>query len=40
MYFTKTEVDHFFEEILKKNPNCEFIIGIGKQNFLSKILKI
>ena len=21
------------------NPNCEFIIGIGKQNFLSKIAK-
>ncbi len=39
MYFTKTEIKNFFEEILKKNPNCEFIIGIGKQNFLSKILK-
>lgn len=39
MYFTKTEVEHFFKEILKKNPNCEFVIGIGKQNFLSKILK-
>ncbi len=39
MYFTKTEVEHFFEEILKKNTNCEFIIGIGKQNLLSKILK-
>ncbi len=23
----------------KKNPNCEFIFGIGKQNIISKIAK-
>ena len=39
MYFSKKEIEFLFEEIFKKNPNCEFIIGIGKQNFLSKILK-
>ena len=39
MYLTQDEIKELFQKIYKKNPKCEFLIGIGKQNFLSKILK-
>ena len=39
MYLTQDEIKELFQKIYKKNPKCEFLIGIGKQNFLSKLLK-
>ena len=39
MYLKKNEIQNIFNRFYKKNKNCEFIIGIGKQNFLSIILK-
>ena len=35
----KDEIFNLFEIIKKINPHCEFIIGIGKQNLISKIAK-
>ncbi len=39
MYMKKDEICNLFEIIKKINPHCEFIIGIGKQNLISKIAK-
>ncbi len=39
MYMNKNQISELFDQIKKINPNCEFIIGIGKQNFLSKLAK-
>ncbi len=39
MYMNKNNISELFDQIKIINPNCEFIIGIGKQNFLSKLAK-
>ncbi len=39
MYMHKDRIAKLLDYIKSFNPNCEFIIGIGKQNFLSKIAK-
>ena len=39
MYMTKEEVNKLFHQIKKINYKSEFVIGIGKQNLLSKIGK-
>ena len=39
MYFSKDEINNFFDKIYKKNSKCEFVIGIGKQNTISKLAK-
>tara|TARA_B100000959_G_scaffold237263_1_gene256513 strand:- start:1124 stop:1633 length:510 start_codon:yes stop_codon:yes gene_type:complete len=39
MYFSKDEINNFFDKIYKKNSKCEFVIGIGKQNIISKLAK-
>lgn len=39
MYLSIDEIENLFEKIEKVNPKCKFIIGIGKQNLLSKIAK-
>lgn len=39
MYFEKDKILELFSNINKENKNCEIIVGIGKQNFISKILK-
>lgn len=39
MYMNKKEISELFDNIRKINPKCEFVIGIGKQNFISKIAK-
>ena len=39
MYMKKDEICTLFEIIKQINPHCEFIIGIGKQNLISKIAK-
>lgn len=39
MYLNKKEVIDLFDSIKKKNPKCEFIFGIGKQNIVSKVAK-
>ena len=38
MYLRKMKSKNYFRKSIK-NPKCEFLIGIGKQNFLSKLLK-
>ena len=39
MYMTKEEVEELLYRIKSINNKCEFIIGIGKQNLLSKFGK-
>ena len=39
MYMSQIEIEELFSKIYKKNPKCEFILGIGKQNILSKVAK-
>jgi len=39
MYMSNVEIEELFNRFKKINPSCEFIIGIGKQNFLSRIAK-
>lgn len=39
MYMNKKKISELFDNIKLINPKCEFVIGIGKQNFLSKIAK-
>lgn len=39
MYLDKREIISLFDQIKKINPNCEIIIGLGRQNFLSKVAK-
>ena len=40
MYMTPLQITNLFKIFKKKNPKCKFLIGIGKQNFFSKVLKI
>ena len=40
MYMNKNKIDYLFKFIQELNPNAFFIIGISKQNFLSKIAMI
>ena len=37
MYMDKKEIVSTFENIKKINKNCEFIIGITKENLISKL---
>ncbi len=39
MYLSKSNIQKLFDKIYKKNKKCKIIIGLGKQNILSKILK-
>ena len=39
MYLDKKKIINLFDHIKKINPNCKIIIGIGKQNLLSKLAK-
>ncbi len=39
MYLSKKEIKELFDKIKMMNKRCEFIIGIGRQNFFSKIAK-
>ena len=39
MYLSKSNIQKLFDKIHKKNKKCKIIIGLGKQNILSKILK-
>ena len=39
MYMSKDEINKLFNDIYSVNSNCQFIIGIGKQNLFSKFAK-
>ena len=39
MYFEKDKILELFSNIKKENKYCEIVVGIGKQNLISKILK-
>ena len=39
MYLSKHDIKVLFDKFLSKNPNCEFLIGVGKQNYISLIAK-
>ena len=39
MYLSKNQIEVLFSKFISKNPNCEFLIGIGKQNFVSFLAK-
>ena len=39
MYLSNSQIIDIFNKIKSLNPNCEFIIGVGKQNLISKIAK-
>ena len=39
MYFDINEIKNLFNTLLKINANIELVVGIGKQNFLSNLLK-
>lgn len=39
MYMSIDEINKLFNEIYSVNSNCQFIIGIGKQNLFSKLAK-
>tara|TARA_B100001964_G_C13764703_1_gene393331 strand:- start:10 stop:525 length:516 start_codon:yes stop_codon:yes gene_type:complete len=39
MYMSQEEIKKLFVKIYDKNPKCEFIFGIGKQNIISKLAK-
>tara|TARA_B100000965_G_scaffold66445_1_gene52132 strand:- start:597 stop:1103 length:507 start_codon:yes stop_codon:yes gene_type:complete len=39
MYLSEVEIHDLLTRIYQINPSCTFIIGIGKQNLLSKIAK-
>ena len=39
MYLNYNEALMLINKIKKKTPKCEFIFGIGRQNFISKIAK-
>lgn len=40
MYMTPLEISNLLKTIRNINSKCKFLIGIGKQNLFSKILKI
>ena len=37
MYMTPSEIEEILNKIQKINPECELILGLSRQNFLSKI---
>ena len=37
MYLKKKEIVLLLDRLFKINPNCEMILGLSKQNFISKI---
>lgn len=39
MYLSKFEIRELFKQIYSQNPNCKFLLGIGKQNFISYVAK-
>ena len=39
MYLSKNEIEILLAKFNSINPNCEFLIGIGKQNFVSFLAK-
>ena len=39
MYLSRNQIEILFTKFISKNPNCEFLIGIGKQNYVSLIAK-
>ena len=39
MYMSINEINSLFDKIYSTNSNCQFIIGIGKQNLISKFAK-
>ena len=40
MYFNPDEIDKLFKKMYEKNRNCEFVIGVGRQNIVSKLAKV
>ena len=40
MYFNPNEIDKLFKKMYEKNRNCEFVIGVGRQNIVSKLAKV
>ena len=40
MYFNPEEIDKLFKKMYEKNRNCEFVIGVGRQNIVSKLAKV
>ena len=38
MYMDKKEIISTFENIKKINKNCEFIIGLGRERFINKLM--
>ena len=39
MYLSVNQIEVLLAKFISKNPNCEFLIGIGKQNFVSFLAK-
>jgi len=39
MYLSKNQIEVLLSKFISINPNCEFLIGIGKQNFVSFLAK-
>ena len=39
MYMSRDEINQLFNEIYSVNSNCQFIIGMGKQNLFSRFAK-
>ena len=37
MYLNKKDINILFDNIYSKNKNCLFIVGLGKQNLISKL---
>jgi|TARA_Y100000294_G_C8506857_1_gene317047 hypothetical protein len=40
MYLYPKEIEELLDKIKKLNPNCELILSLGKQNFISKLAMI
>jgi len=40
MYMSKEEIIKTFQDIKRINPNCKFIVGIGKERLLNKLAAI
>ena len=40
MYLYPEEIEELLDKIKKINPNCELILSLGKQNFISKIAMV
>ena len=39
MYLYPEEIENLLNEMKRISPNCKMIVGLGKQNFISKIGK-